>query len=95
MSQEQIGTPVHAPESPMSAETSMHETLNPIEMAGGDELNIVEMAMTTRTSPIEMAVDEELNTVEATRTSPTELTSVETSTAAEMATDKMPTSHGK
>ncbi|XP_066357017.1 histone-lysine N-methyltransferase ATXR7-like isoform X2 [Miscanthus floridulus] len=90
--QEQIGTPIHAPESPMSAETSMHEILNPIEMTGGDELNIVEMAMTTRTSPIEMAVDEELNTVEATRTSPTEPTSVETSTAAEMATDKMPTS---
>lgn len=73
----------------------MHETLNPIEMTGDDELNIIEMAMSARTSPIEVAVDEELNTVEVTRTCGTEPTSVETSTMAEMATDKMPTSNGK
>ncbi|AQK39126.1 Putative SET-domain containing protein family [Zea mays] len=91
--QEQIGTPIHAPESPISAETSMHETANSIEMTGGDVLNIVEIATSTRTSPLEMTVDEKLNTVEATRTSRTEPTSVETSTVAEMATDKMTTYH--
>lgn len=91
--QEQIGTPIHAPESPISAKTSMHETANSIEMTGGDVLNIVEIATSTRTSPLEMTVDEKLNTVEATRTSRTEPTSVETSTVAEIATDKMTTYH--
>lgn len=73
----------------------MHETANSIEMTGGDVLNIVEIATSTRTSPLEMTVDEKLNTVEATRTSRTEPTSVETSTVAEIATDKMTTYHGK
>jgi hypothetical protein len=87
----------------------MHEKVNPVELAVDEELNTVKMAMATRINPIEMAVDEELNTIEmavaeehtiemaavATRTSPTETSPDETSSAGEMTTDKLLSSHGK
>ncbi|RCV19547.1 hypothetical protein SETIT_3G394700v2 [Setaria italica] len=107
--QEQIGTPIHAPESPISAEVSVHETLSPVEVVVDEELNTVEMATAIETSPIEMGVDEELNTVEvaadeelnivqmavATRANSIETTSDEPLGAAEMTTDKMLSSQGE
>uniref|UniRef100_K3Z3G4 [histone H3]-lysine(4) N-trimethyltransferase n=1 Tax=Setaria italica TaxID=4555 RepID=K3Z3G4_SETIT len=107
--EEQIGTPIHAPESPISAEVSVHETLSPVEVVVDEELNTVEMATAIETSPIEMGVDEELNTVEvaadeelnivqmavATRANSIETTSDEPLGAAEMTTDKMLSSQGE
>ncbi|CAL4897774.1 unnamed protein product [Urochloa decumbens] len=107
--QEQVSTPIHASESPISAEVSMHETLSPVEVVVDEELNTVEMTTTRKTSPIEMGVDEELNTVEvavdeelntvemvvATRIIPIETTSDEPLGAAEMATDEMLSSQGE
>ncbi|CAN6335038.1 unnamed protein product [Urochloa humidicola] len=107
--QEQIGTPIHASESPISAEVSMHETLSPVEVVVGEELDTIEMPMVRKTSPIEMGIDEELNTIEvavdeelntvemavATRIHPIETTSDEPLGADEMTTDKMLSSQGE
>jgi hypothetical protein len=107
--QEQIGTPIHAPESPISAEASMQETLSPVELVVGEELDTVEMGAARKGSPIETHADEGLNTIEvavdeeqnsiemaaATRTSPIETTSDEPWSAAEMTTDKTFSSHGE
>ncbi|OEL14382.1 Histone-lysine N-methyltransferase ATXR7 [Dichanthelium oligosanthes] len=94
--QERIGTPIHAPESPISAkvsmrqtfspEVSMHPTLSP-EVSMHQTLS-PEVSLHQILSPVEMVVDEELKTVEkatATKTSPIE-TSDETMAAAEMTT---------
>ncbi|WVZ91259.1 hypothetical protein U9M48_037455 [Paspalum notatum var. saurae] len=96
--EEQIGTPIHAPEPPLSVEVSIQETLDSVEIAVDEELNTVETDTTTRASPIEVVVDEELNTIEmtvATRTSPTKTMSDETLNASGRTTDKMLSSHGK
>ena len=76
----------------------MCETLSPVEMVVGGELDTVEMGAARKGSPIETHADEERNTIEvvvdeeqntveiaaATRTNPIETTSDEPSIAAEM-----------
>ncbi|XP_062192167.1 histone-lysine N-methyltransferase ATXR7-like isoform X2 [Phragmites australis] len=66
INREQIGTPTHAPESPINAGVSTHETLDPGEMALDEELNTIEMATITMISSAGTATDETLKVPEMT-----------------------------
>jgi hypothetical protein len=107
--QEQIGTPIHAPESPIYTGMCAHKVHDPVEMALDEELQPIEMALDEELYPVEMTLDEELHPNEmapleelkrievamATLTSPTETGIDETLRVAEKTADSMINSHGK
>ncbi|TVU47345.1 hypothetical protein EJB05_06942 [Eragrostis curvula] len=78
--QEQVGTPIHAPESPTSTGMSTHKGLGPVEMFLDEELKPVEMVLDEELKPIEVAPGEELKTIKDAMTTIT--------SATEMATDE-------
>ncbi|GJN08100.1 hypothetical protein PR202_ga25989 [Eleusine coracana subsp. coracana] len=61
--EEQIGTPMHAPESPISTGVCAHKVLDPVEMALEEELKTV-MVLDEELKTVEMVLDEELRSVE-------------------------------
>ncbi|KAL6626751.1 hypothetical protein ACP70R_030477 [Stipagrostis hirtigluma subsp. patula] len=62
--QEHIATPIHAPESPVSAGVSIEETLDTVEIAPDEELQTFDMVTATITSPAETNTDETLSVAE-------------------------------
>uniref|UniRef100_A0ACD5XLP7 Uncharacterized protein n=1 Tax=Avena sativa TaxID=4498 RepID=A0ACD5XLP7_AVESA len=90
--QELIRTPVHAPESPISAGMDIHETPIPSEMALDKLLDVAKMATDEINSPSVMVLDEVLVTAEMVTDavpSPADIATDETSRVAEVETDKM------
>ncbi|KAK3147474.1 hypothetical protein QOZ80_3BG0282790 [Eleusine coracana subsp. coracana] len=94
--EEQIGTPMHAPESPISTGVCAHKVPDPVEMALDEELKTVEMVLDEELRSVEMAPGEELKRGEvdkATITSATETAIDRTLIVAEKTADNVMTSH--